>query len=204
MKIKVLCEGETEEGLRPLLVAAIHNPRCGVIVKPYEGIADLRRHLGKRVRAEIENGASVVCCLVDCYHYPDVPETLTLQDRVAAIQKDLHAEIENADKQSVKIFVVIQEVETWILADEDVLVRRFKGKYRPQNFSDLESDGKLKHPSQMLKDIFRKHHPLKKAYSKVKDGVAFLKEVDWEKVYKKCPTFKRLIDELRADCAAQT
>lgn len=206
MKIKVLCEGETEEGLKPLLDRAINNSinnsKCGVKIKSYQGVSDLRRNLGKRVRVEIENGASVVYCLVDCYHYPDVSETLSLQDRVVAIKKDLSDRIDEGNRSHVKIVVVIQEVETWILADEEVLVRKFKRDYRLQNFHNLESDGNLRHPAQVLKDIFRKHHPLKKAYSKVNDGVTFLREVDWQKVYSKCAVFKQLIDDLRADCDA--
>jgi len=70
MRIKILCEGQTEEGLRRLLAQAVDIQGCGVKIKPYEGIAALLRKLDGRIQSELLSGARVVFCLVDYHHYP--------------------------------------------------------------------------------------------------------------------------------------
>ena len=58
-------------------------------------------------------------------------------------------------------------------------------------------------PPKILEDSFRTRNPLKKRYVKVKDGIDLVENVDRQKVYDKCPTFKQLVDDLR-DSSNQT
>jgi hypothetical protein len=65
MKIKVLCEGQTEQGLRTLLTQAIAVPGSSIQIKTYKGIGALLRGLDGRIEFELRSGAQVLFCLVD-------------------------------------------------------------------------------------------------------------------------------------------
>ncbi len=199
MRIKVLCEGRTEEGLRKLLAKAVDIQGCGIKIKPYEGIAALLRKLDDRIKAELLSGAEVVFCLVDYYHYPlpDEMRHLPFDKRIEAIKSNLTSHIDGSRHSAVICHVVAHEVEAWILADEQVLAQRLKAKnLSPWNQPETVDD--MKPPARILEELFRTR--LKKRYDKYKDGVGLLQKVDWEKVYAKCQTFRQLVDDLRKHC----
>lgn len=201
MRIKVLCEGDTEVGLRKLLAKAIDIQGCGIKIKPYEGNARLLRKLDGTIGSELRSGAEVIFCLIDYYHYPlpDEKKHLPFQQRLQAIKSDMIEQIDASRRPAVRFHVVVHEVEAWILADEQILAQRLKVKNllswnQPENVNDM------KPPSQVLQELFRTRNPLKKSYNKYKDGVDLLQKVDWQKVYAKCPTFRELVDDLRSYC----
>jgi hypothetical protein len=134
MKIKVLCEGQTEEGLRTLLTQAVAVQGCSIQIKTYKGIGALLRGLDGRIEFELRSGAQVLFCLVDYYHYPlqEATKNLPLEQRVNAIKSDLARRIDGSRRSSVQCHVVIHEVEAWILADEQILAQKLKIKKLPQ------------------------------------------------------------------------
>jgi len=91
MKIKILCEGQTEEGLRTLLGKAVAVPGCGIHIKTYEGVGALLRELDDAVETELRSGARVVFCVVDYHHYPlsEITRNLLLEQRLEAIKSDV-------------------------------------------------------------------------------------------------------------------
>ena len=199
MRINVLCEGQTEKGLRQLLAKAIDVQGCGIKIKPCEGVASLLRKLDGRIESELISGTQVVFCLVDYHHYP-LPNTkrnLPFPQRLEAIKSDMIAQIEASRHSAVRCHVVVHEVEAWILADEQILAQRFKATSlsawkQPENVNDM------KPPAKVLEELFRTR--LKRRYDKYKDGVDLLQKIDWQKVYAKCPAFKQLVDDLRNCC----
>jgi len=201
MRIKVLCEGQTEEGLRKLLAKAVDIRGCGIQIKTYKGIGALLRGLDGRIKFELQGGAQILFCLVDYYHYPlpEATKNLPIEQRVDAIQADVVQRIEESHRSAVRCHVVIHEVEAWILADEQILAQKLKIKKLLQ-WDKPEAVNDMKPPSQVLQELFRTRSPLKKRYNKYKDGVELLGKVDWQKVYAKCPAFKQLVDDLRNCC----
>lgn len=204
MRIKVLCEGSTEEGLRKLLAKAVDLQGCGIKIKTYEGIATLLRKLDGMIGTELSGGARVIFCLVDYHHYPVSADkqSLPFPKRLEEIKADIVARIQESRRSVVRCHVVVHEVEAWILADEQVVAQRLKIRNlsawgQPENVNDMNP------PSQVLQDLFRTRSPLKKRYDKYKDGVDLLSKVDWQKAYDKCPTFKQLVDDLRSFCQSQ-
>jgi hypothetical protein len=201
MKIKVLCEGQTEQGLRTLLTQAVAVSGCSIQIKTYKGIGALLRGLDGRIALELRSGAQVIFCLVDYYHYPLPKDTknLPLEQRLNAINLDVVGRIDELRRSSVRCHVVVHEVEAWILADEQALAQKLKIK-NPPHWDKPEGVNDMKPPAKILEELFRTRSPLKKRYTKYKDGVVLLEKIDWQKVYAKCPTFKQLVDDLRNYC----
>ena len=199
MRIKILCEGRTEEGLRKLLAKAVDIQGCGIKIKPYEGIATLLRKLDDQIKAELLSDAQVVFCLVDYYHYPlpSEKEHLPFPQRLKAIKSNMLEQIDASRRSVVHCHVVVYEVEAWILADEQVLVQRLKTKSL-SFWNQPETVNDMKPPAKVLEELFRTR--LKRRYDKYKDGVDLLGKIDWQKVYAKCPTFQQLVDDLRTHC----
>jgi hypothetical protein len=112
---------------------------------------------------------------------------------------DVARRIDEARRLAVRCHVVVHEVEAWILADEQVLAQKLKIK-NPPHWDKPEAVNDMKPPAKILEELFRTRSPLKKRYSKYKDGVDLLQKADWQKVYAKCPTFKQLADDLRTHC----
>jgi len=201
VKVKLLCEGQTEEGLRALLSKAVAIRKCGIHIRAYEGIAQLLRKLDSRVKEELRSGAEVVFCLVDYHHFPLPGEQklLPLEQRVAAIRDDVIEQIHESRRGALRCHIVLHEVEAWIIADEQAVAQRLKIKNlaawpQPETINDINP------PAKVLEQLFRTRGPLKKRYIKAKDGVDLLGKVDWQTVYDKCPTFRKLVDDLRKHC----
>jgi hypothetical protein len=201
MRIKLLCEGKTEQGLRILLTKAVAVPGCSMQIKTYKGVGALLRGLDGRIAFELRSGAQVVFCLVDYHHYPlpDNQKHLQIPQRLAAIKSDVAQRIDTSRRSKVRCHVIVHEVEAWILADEQALAQKLKIKNlarweKPETINDIN------HPAKVLQELFRTRSPLKRRYDKFKDGVDLLQKVDWQKVYTKCPTFKQLVDDLRIYC----
>ena len=201
MRIKIFCEGQTEEGLRLLLGKAVAVPSCGIHIKTYEGVGALLRGLDDAVESELRSGARVVFCVVDYHHYPlpEITRNLPLERRLEAIKSDVLGKIDNSRRSALRCHVIIHEVDAWILADEQVIAQRLKIKNIP-SWQQPENVNDEKPPSKVLQELFRTRSPLKKRYSKYKDGVDMLEKVDWQKIYDKCPAFKQLVDDLRNCC----
>ncbi len=200
MNIKLFCEGKTEKGLRELLRKAVNqglSTPCGLKVKTFNGVADLLKGIERKLKIEFQEGAKVIYLLVDLYRYPNI-EGNTLEERVKNVKEDIETRLGEC-REGVKIFVIIHEVETWILADSKVIQKRLKS-YAPETYSNLEQDGKYEQPSKVLKQIFKQHHPKGYGYEKAVDGVFLLENVDWRMVYTTCTVFKSLVDALRDDC----
>jgi hypothetical protein len=157
------------------------------------------RGLDGRIEFELRSGAQVLFCLVDYYHYPlqEATKNLPLEQRVNAIKSDLARRIDGSRRSLVQCHVVIHEVEAWILADEQILAQKLKIKKLPQ-WDKPETVNDMKPPAQVLEELFRTR--LKRRYDKYKDGVDLLGKIDNQKVYAKCPTFKKLVDDLRTQC----
>lgn len=198
MKIKLLCEGQTEEGLRKLLAKAIDVQGCGIEIKPYEGVGTLLRKLDGRIKSEVLSGTQALFCLVDYHHFPlpNEKKHLPFQQRLEAIKSNVLEQIEASHRSIVRCHVVAHEVEAWILADDQVLAQRLKSSLVPWNQPENVND--VRPPAKVIEELFRTR--LKRRYDKYKDGVSMLQKIDWQKVYAKCPTFKHLVDDLRNCC----
>lgn len=201
MKIKVLCEGQTEEGLRALLAKAVDIRKCGIHIKSYDGVTRLLRKLDSRVKEELASGAEAVFCLVDYHHFP-LPENaraLPRDQRALVIKNYVTEQLDESRRSALRCYVILHEIEAWILADEEAIAQRLKSKNLPP-WPEPEKVNDMKPPARVLEELFRTRSPLRKQYIKAKDGVDFLGKVDHKKVYDKCPTFKMLVDDLRRHC----
>jgi hypothetical protein len=205
VKIKLFCEGKTEKGLAKLIREAVDAnsaQRCGVGVKSFNGLGDLLKGLERRVQIEVRAGAKVVYCLVDLYHYRSEKletenlKSKTIAEQVQLIKADIDDEL-GAMKVHTKVFIVVHEVETWILADTNAIKKRLK-TYIPETYHNLEQEGKYNEPAKFLNDLFKKH--ARRSFEKIDDGTFLLEKADWQKIYNTCSVFKALVDELRSDC----
>jgi hypothetical protein len=153
----------------------------------------------------LRSGAQVVFCLVDYHHYPVSADkqNLPFPKRLEVIKTDIVERIHESRRSVVRCYVVVHEVEAWILADEQIVAQRLKIKNLP-DWDQPETINDINPPSKVRQELFRARSPLKKSYDKYKDGVDLLGKVDWQKVYAKCPTFKQRVDDLRTHCQSQS
>jgi hypothetical protein len=113
MRIKIICEGQTEEGLRTLIRKAVAVPGCGILIKTYEGVGALLRGLDDAIESELRSGAKAVFCLVDYHHYP-LPKTTknrSLKQRLEAIKADVARQIDKSRRAALRCHVIMHEVE---------------------------------------------------------------------------------------------
>lgn len=86
-------------------------------------------------------------------------------------------------------FLMIQEVEAWILSQPEILSQRGLNVSK-LNITDVETVSK---PSEMLSDLYRKNQL---AYTKVREFVKVFPLLDTSKLKEDCPEFKALIEAL--------
>ncbi len=93
------------------------------------------------------------------------------------------------DATSDNTFLMIQEVEAWILSQPDILHQR---GIDISNFK-VSNVGNVTKPSEKLADLYRKNQL---TYTKVREFVRVFPLLDTSKLKVECPEFKALIEAL--------
>ncbi len=86
-------------------------------------------------------------------------------------------------------FLMIQEVEAWILSQPEILSQRGVNVSN-LNIANVENVSK---PSRFLSDLYQKSHL---TYTKVREFVRVFPKLDTSKLKEDCPEFKALIETL--------
>jgi len=208
MRLVIICEGHTEEAvlkdfLKPYCskfskVTVINARGSGNIAG--KGTGKLKSEFKTLTELELDDDEAVVFCLIDLYQAPfNFPKSVTddpdpLKASVLHIQKDMKDQIDKSVRDRFYPIVVVQEIETWILADEEALKNYFsksvKSPYAPES---------IEPPSDKLKQLSKQHRKGNRSYSKTLDGLALFRVMDAKRVYAdNCPHFKAFIDQLIA------
>lgn len=94
--------------------------------------------------------------------------------------------------------LMVQTMETWILADQDALLAYFGQNFArnslPGRSADLEALDRVR-IAQLLRDVTRRTS--KGEYRKIRDGSPLLGKIDPEAVQGRCPSCTRRFDTLR-------
>lgn len=197
MRVRFYCEGRTERGIRDLFTPKLRERGLGLDVRSFNGNGELLRKIGTVTRNALEQGVRAVFCLIDLYKVPaPIPSGLrTVSERTEWLRAYIKQKVDRSYHDRFFAHIAVHEVEAWMLADEEPLVRRLGcptlGPWpHPEEVNDQCP------PSSVINDLFRRHHPRKVGYHKVKDGIPLLRELDCEKISQKCRFFRNLMEDL--------
>jgi hypothetical protein len=183
--IAVLAEDRTDaESLATIVRRIQGNPRATVLKKGFSGGGELCRKGASFVRTFADRGASrfVLCHDADG---PD-PEPARLKVKAAVVDQSEHA-------PSCCIVVPVQELEAWFIADELALTRTIPSL----TIRVVPNPESIESPKEWLVRESRqgRSRPL---YAPQTFNPKVAEHIDLEKVARKCPSFRPLLDFVRA------
>lgn len=198
-RVLIYCEDSAELGLHSLLDA--YRPELDAadlaVPRPQTtaGAGNMKRHIGQFVQHAIEDGDAAVMCLIDLYNAPfDFPKrTRSVGQRVKWMRDELRRLVPRQWRGHLYPHVVIHDLEAWMLADDGPLRSRLGNDVGP--WEQPEHINLQRPPSALIGELFRTR--LRKTYGKVKDGTFLLKQASSETVYRKCPSFRYVVNDLR-------
>ena len=213
MKIKVVCEGKTETGLRKFIRRILDDKfpdpkarrKISISFDFMGGVPEVLKHIGTISEKSIAEECISVICLVDLHriheHFPEPLRNalsgqdflkLEIPDRVKwlkdNITKYLVAEY-NQDK--VTVHVAVYEVEAWLISDIDTLGKTLRKRITDE-FPNPEAVDDEKPPHKRLEEKYR--------YKKSSHGKKCLEELNYELAMQKCPQFKSFIEYILGLC----
>ena len=204
MKLVVLVEGETEKGLKTLLLKRDlrrAGKKVGIEIKNLRGGPELISKLPYLVEEyRAEKNVLAVFALLDLQGLPiEFPKSCSgVKQKTAYARKEILADVATKHRAAVSIHFAVREIEAWIFADDEVLKNHI-GKKAKAPGTEPEQINDTTKPSEHMRRLFKRHKG--KQYIKVRDGVRMLGMVDPETVAAKCPHFKAMIKDMDATCA---
>ncbi|MBM4294476.1 MAG: DUF4276 family protein [Deltaproteobacteria bacterium] len=176
----ILVEGYKDKSVIEALVSKIY-PQNNCLCFPYGG----KQRLMEKFPGYLE-----------CFKYSDVNKALITRDKDSQCAKELAARIHEKQQNRnypfpVKFCLIKEEIEAWLLADENAISEVVGEKVSRIN-ENLED---IKHPKEKLQNILSK------------SNISFTPEIlrkiaeaaDLRKVEYRCPSFRRFRDYL-LDC----
>ena len=198
MKLVVCVEGYTEKRVIPSLLKRWLDTRLtqpiGVQIDRSEGWRELWDDLPKKARMYLngprESEIVGIVGLMDLYGptiYPGGVTTAT--DRAAWAKSEIEGRVSDV---RFRMFFAVHELEAWLLSDPTLFAGGVKraiagDKRAPEAINFDES------PSKLLQRLFSQEG---RYYKKVVDGGNLFARLNPDTVYRKCPHFQRMMDEL--------
>jgi len=199
LKFTLFVEGHTEKRALPSFLkrwldAKLPAP-VGIKIVRFEGWHDYVKEIDKKVHLNLTGkaGPDVIAGigLIDLYGPTFYPTGVsTAAQRYQWAKNHIEGKVNNA---RFRQYFAVHETEAWLLADPSILPSQVAtalpgGHVNPEgvNFSQP--------PKKLLEHLYRAR--LGRGYNQVIDGTNLFLELDPNIVYKKCPYFGQLLDEM--------
>lgn len=200
MKFVIFCEGHTERAVMADLLSRWLNPRLkqpvGFKRVRFDGWQQLVKDTPKKARMHLADEDILgVISLLDLYGPTIYPKHLDgAAERREWGMDHLRKQVEHPNYRH---HFAVHEVEAWLLAQPENLPSAVAKKL-PGKAQEPESVNFDEPPAKLLNRLYRE--ALHKDYKKVTDGTKLFSNLNPETVYRKCPAFKALADDLLALC----
>jgi len=196
MKFVLLVEGETEKKVMAGFLKRWLDPRLSqpvsLKVVNCEGWPDLIKESPKKARMHLEDEDVIsVFAILDLYGptiYPDGVRNVSERYKWAKS----HLERKVGDARFRQHFAV-HETEAWLFSDPNLFPKPVKNVL-PASASKPEEINFDQPPSKLLEKLYKEKTG--RRYKKVVHGKDLFDRLDPETAYKKCPYFKRLLDDM--------
>jgi hypothetical protein len=208
MRLVILIEGDTEERTIKDFLApyCTEFSKVEVLLPPDGGGAGnitssqrLNASFKDQVEFELDDADTVVFCLIDMKEIPltypsyvhDDPEPAIAQYQY--IKQFMRERIRANLRDHFYPFPIMQEYETWLLADVEALRQYFSPEIQPYATPESVLD-----PAKALEVIAKRFRSgRRKEYNKIRDGIPLFTQASAERVYyDNCPHFEDLINTL--------
>ena len=196
MKFVLFVEGYTEKkSIAPFLKRWL-DPRLkqpvGIQTVRFDGWAEMVKDMPNKTRRYLEapNQTQIisVIALLDLYGPTFYPKHLTTADmRYCWAIEDLTTKVR---QERFRIFFAVHEVEAWLLSQP---AREISLKF-PSHVQHPEMVNFNIPPAKLLDSLYNKI--LKRDYHKVVFGSNLFQSLDPNEVYRKCPYFAAMMDEM--------
>lgn len=197
MRLVFIVEGETEQNILKEFFAPYIAGFSKVETINARGVGKLKQEFKTIAELELLNQDTVVFCLFDLYEAPfKLPHYISSNaDPNLAIykyiQKYMKDQISEEFRERFFSFPVMQEVETWLLADFVALQAYFGKSIKP-----YPSPESIVHPANEIKQMLWKFKK-QDNYSKALEGKRLFSLASAERVYNdSCPHFEEIINQL--------
>jgi hypothetical protein len=200
MKFVLFVEGHTEKKALPDFLRAWLAPprlpeRVGLQVVRFEGWAEYDKDIAGKVNRHLSAKGSediiAAIGLLDLYgpaFYPTDKITATARYEWAKN----HIE-ERVKHERFRQHFAIYETEAWLLADPKIFPREVQGAFPPKCVQP-ETVNRDEPPAKLLERLYQAR--LKRRYQKVIDGYKLFRALPHEAARAKCPSLKRLLDDM--------
>lgn len=196
MRLIIFCEGETEQAVLRTFLAPFCEGFERVRVQSTDGNTKLKHEFKALAERELtEDPTAIALCLIDLLNAP-FPYSKTVRNaenvyeaQYTLIKNYMESQIQAPLRNRFCAFPVMMEIETWLLADPEVLKYfRVRQQYDyPEN---------VEHPAEELDRLMQQHKDRK--YNKLRDGRLLFSRAHAQRVYDdQCPHFEDIIDQLR-------
>lgn len=200
MKFVIFCEGHTERAVMGDLLARWLNPRVtrkvGFKRVRFDGWQQLVKDTPLKAAMHLEEPDILgVVSLLDLYGPTFYPTHLSgPEERRIWGMAEMRRRVNH---ERYRHHFAVHEVEAWLLAQPDILPPQVKNKL-PGKAAQPETVNFHEPPAKLLHRLYRE--ALHKDYKKIVEGTRLFSGLNPELVYRKCPAFRALADDLRTLC----
>jgi hypothetical protein len=198
MRFILIVEGDTEKrSIESLIRNSIKiktDQNIGVDAINVKGFGNFKKDLQKRVEKHLTGPGNqeiiAIIGLMDLYISPYAKDVhLSLDERISMGTRELEQLVAT---NMFHMFFAVHEIEAWLLSDSEKFNNRIRQKIH--QITEPEKVNNDEPPSHYLKKLYSEH--LNRGYKKTVDGVNLMKKIDPEKVYQKCPNYRKMIDTM--------
>lgn len=203
-KLIIIGEGKTEyKVLKPFLAPYCTNfAKIEMLGRPDEprGSGRILTNISDIVKLALLDESAVVFCLIDLHNAPfEYPKSVwhdpdTIQSRFDYIQNYFYIRIDKTLHDRFFPWVVVYEIETWLLADIEAL-RSYFGTKQIQPYPTPES---IENPTDEIHKLMERYRDKGYKKNKAEYAKSLFDKASAERVYDdNCPYFVGLIDALQ-------
>ena len=196
MRFVLFVEGETEAGVRDLLLRWLSPPRipkgkqAGITPVRFRGWSNYHDQIAKKVSLSLsENDVIGGIGLLDLYGPPYPKNHKTVAERYRWAKEELEKKV---DHPKFRQHFAVHETEAWLLADPKIFPREVADAL-PARCKRPETVNFDEPPAKLLERLYRTKAT--RYYRKRIDGIYLLQKLSPEKAAEKCPFLKLLLDD---------
>ena len=199
MKFVLFVEGHTEKKsiapfLKRWLDPQLRQP-VGIQIVRFDGWPEMVKDLPHAVRLHLEvpgkDQIIAVLALLDLYGPTIYPGHLkTAEERCRWAVEELTRKV---GQDRFRMFFAVHEVEAWLLSRPELFPPLIASKF-PGNIQHPETVNFNIPPAKLLDTLY--NQVLKRDYNKVVFGSNLFQGLDPNEVYRKCPHFAAMMDEM--------
>ena len=194
MRLVLFCEGHTEAKAMPLFLKRWLDGRLQKSTKispvRFQGCHNLLSDIVNKARRYLlDDDVIAVISLLDLYGIPYPAHLDSVNKRYCWIKKDIENKVGNP---RLRQFFAVHELEAWLLSDPNIFPREVREAL--QAIDKPETINFDQPPAQLLQQLYKKH--CNREYKKVTNGLELFLKLDPGLVYKKCPYFAQMMDEI--------